>query len=85
MTVHLIRIGNSRGIRLPHELLHRYHLQDGAELHIEERREGLLIRIGHQGRGQSSWEDAYREMATDSAEREEWSDWDATVGDGGEG
>jgi antitoxin MazE len=85
MTVRLIRIGNSRGIRLPHELLRRYHLQEGAELQIEERREGLLVRIGHRGTSQSSWEDAYREMATDSAEREEWSDWDATVGDGGEG
>ncbi len=85
MTVRLIRIGNSRGIRLPHALLRRYRLQEGAELQIEERREGLLVRIKHPGTGQSSWEDAYREMATDAAEREEWSDWDATVGDGGEG
>jgi antitoxin component of MazEF toxin-antitoxin module len=85
MTVRLIRIGNSRGIRLPHDLLRRYRLQEGAELQIEERREGLLVRIGNKSARRTSWEDAYREMAAESAEQQEWSDWDTTAGDSSEG
>jgi antitoxin component of MazEF toxin-antitoxin module len=81
MTVRLVRIGNSRGIRLPHELLRLYGLREGAELDIEERREGLLVRIRNPVAGRSSWEAAYREQAAEAAEREEWSAWDTISGD----
>jgi antitoxin component of MazEF toxin-antitoxin module len=84
MTARLIRIGNSRGFRLPNELVRLYRLREGDELQLEERREGLLVRMGKPTSGLVSWEDAYRELATDAAEREEWSDWDAAAGDSGE-
>jgi antitoxin component of MazEF toxin-antitoxin module len=82
MTVRLVRIGNSRGIRLPHELLRLYHLQEGDELDIEERREGLFVRVRNSATGPLSWEAAYQERSTDAAEREEWSAWDTISGDG---
>lgn len=85
MKVRLIRIGNSRGIRIPQELLRIYGLQEGAELELEERREGILLSVGTASPGLVSWNAAYKEMAAESAEREEWSEWDATAGDSREG
>jgi len=85
MKARLIRIGNSRGIRFPSRLIKMYRLREGTELEIEERREGLLVRVGKPAAGRLSWEDAYREMSAESAERAEWSAWDATAGDGVEG
>jgi antitoxin component of MazEF toxin-antitoxin module len=82
MTVRLVRIGNSRGIRLPHELLRLYRLREGAELEIEKRREGLFVRVRNPAAGCSSWEAAYRECSAEAAEQAEWSAWDAISGDG---
>jgi antitoxin component of MazEF toxin-antitoxin module len=84
MTARLIRIGNSRGFRLPNELVRLYRLHEGDELQLEKRREGLLVRMGKPTAGVATWEDAYRELATEAAECEEWSAWDATAGDSGE-
>jgi antitoxin component of MazEF toxin-antitoxin module len=85
MTTRVTRIGNSRGIQIPRELLDLYGLSDGAELELEERREGILLRVKGRRPARLSWEDAFREMATDAAEREEWPDWDELPGDGLEG
>jgi antitoxin MazE len=82
MIVRLVRIGNSRGIRLPREILRLYGLREGAELDIEERREGLLVRVRNSAAGRLSWEAAYLERSTEAAEREEWSAWDTISGDG---
>jgi antitoxin component of MazEF toxin-antitoxin module len=84
MKVRLVRIGNSRGIRIPQELLRVYGLQEGAELELEERREGILLSVQRGSRGLLPWKVAYQEMAAESAEAEEWSEWDATAGDGRE-
>lgn len=71
------RIGNSRGVRLPADTLQRYHVAD--TIVMEERTDGILLHP-HSTAGQKlSWEDTAREMA---AEQAEWSDWDATAGDG---
>jgi antitoxin component of MazEF toxin-antitoxin module len=78
----LVRIGNSRGVRIPQRLLGTYGLREGAELEIEERREGLLLRVGEQRPGLLTWTEAYREMAGEKAEAADWADWDVTAGDG---
>jgi len=82
MKTKLVRIGNSRGIRIPQQLLRAYDLREGCELDLEERREGLLLRVGARKPGLLSWAEAYREMAAESAEVAEWADWDVTAGDG---
>ena len=68
-------IGNSRGVRLPKALLARYAIGDAVV--VEQREEGLLLRSG--GETRLSWEDTYKEMAR---AREDWSDLEATAGDG---
>jgi antitoxin component of MazEF toxin-antitoxin module len=81
MKVRLVRIGNSRGVRIPQELIRTYGMREGALLEIEERREGILLRVGGDPAGKIPWDIAYREMAAEAAEQEEWSEWDTTAGD----
>jgi len=71
------RIGNSRGVRLPASSLKRYAV--GAELVMEERAEGILLRPKGPGVEKLSWEETAREMAGGG---EEWSEWDALDGEG---
>ena len=71
----VVRIGNSRGVRLPKAVLDKYVIK--SVLVLEERQEGLLLRS--KGDKRLTWEDTFREMAK---EREDWSDLDATMADG---
>lgn len=71
----VVQIGNSRGVRLPKAVLERYEIKDA--LVLEAREEGLLLRGKKDKR--LSWEDTYREAAR---EKEDWSDFDATLADG---
>jgi antitoxin MazE len=71
----VVAIGNSRGVRLPKEVLDKYAIRDAVV--VEEREEGLLLRSKKDKR--LSWEDTFRAMAR---EREDWSDLDVTLSDG---
>jgi antitoxin MazE len=71
----VVRIGNSRGVRLPKAVLERYEIKDA--LVLEAREEGLLLRGKKDKR--LTWEETYREAAR---EKEDWSDLDATLVDG---
>jgi antitoxin MazE len=71
----VVRIGNSRGVRLPKELLARYRVREAVVLEVRE--EGLLLRGKRDGR--LSWEETYRECAR---ERENWRDLEGTLADG---
>jgi antitoxin MazE len=70
-----VRIGNSRGVRLPKEVLARYRIREAVVLEVRE--DGLLLRGRRDGR--LSWETTYREAAR---ERESWRDLEATLADG---
>jgi antitoxin component of MazEF toxin-antitoxin module len=85
MKARLIRIGNSKGIRIPQELVRVYNLREGADLELEERREGILVRVAEAPTGMIPWDTAYQEMAAASADASEWSEWDVTSGDGSDG
>ena len=85
MKARLIRIGNSRGIRIPQELVRIYKLREGTELELEERREGILVRVAEGADGVIPWGAAYQEMAGESSEASEWAEWDVTAGDGSDG
>ena len=69
------RIGNSRGIRIPADILRRYKL--GATVILEERADELALRPSKQAK--LSRKETFAEMA---AEKEDWSVWDTTSGDG---
>ena len=59
MKTHIVRIGNSRGIRIPKALLEQTGL-DG-EVDISHQRDSLLIRPARRPR--TNWAKAFREMA----------------------
>jgi len=82
MKARLIRIGNSRGIRIPQKMIELYQLKEGSILELEERRDGILIHRQPVAQNKVSWDVAYQEMAADSAEDSEWTEWDAVAGDG---
>ena len=70
-----VAIGNSRGVRLPKEIIERYAIEDTIVL--EAREEALVFRNKRDKR--LSWEDTFKDMAR---EREDWSDFEGTIADG---
>jgi antitoxin MazE len=73
----LIRIGNSRGVRIPAATLERYNVRESVMM--EERSDGMLLRPIDDAITKHSWRRTAKEMA---AAAEDWSDWDTTTGDG---
>ncbi|MFP4012294.1 MAG: AbrB/MazE/SpoVT family DNA-binding domain-containing protein [Spirochaetaceae bacterium] len=82
MKAKVVRVGNSRGVRIPKELLDLYGVNEGDTLELEERREGILLRRTLDDEKLIGYGEAYREMAAEAAEHAEWEDWDDTLGDG---
>jgi len=58
MDVSVIKIGNSKGIRLGKTLLEKYNIQDSVELILEE--EYIILKPRIQPR--KGWEEAFKEM-----------------------
>jgi antitoxin component of MazEF toxin-antitoxin module len=65
------RVGNSRGVRLPADVLRRY--QIGETVIMEQRPDEIVLRPKRTRREKLSWADTYHEMA--QAE-EDWSAWE---------
>jgi antitoxin MazE len=59
MKARIVKIGNSRGIRIPKSLLQRSNLSEEVELEAEKNR--IIIRSVRQPR--QDWESAFRAMA----------------------
>lgn len=59
MKTHIIRIGNSRGLRLPKALLAQCRLDDAVEIEVEDNH--LVIRSAHAVR--AGWDQAFAAMA----------------------
>jgi antitoxin MazE len=59
MKTNIVRIGNSRGIRIPKRLLEKCKLEETVEL--EAHTDHLVIRSATKPR--SGWEEAFRRMA----------------------
>jgi antitoxin component of MazEF toxin-antitoxin module len=71
------RIGNSRGIRLPAQMLRKYHITDTVI--AEEKVHEIVLRSAPAKPQKLSWEETAKEMA---ASGEDWSGWDCTLADG---
>src|SRR5690242_8011384 len=71
------RIGNSRGVRLPAEVLARYDIGDSVIM--EEREDGILLRSHGSKVAKLSWTQTAAEMAK---AHEHWEEWEDTVSDG---
>jgi antitoxin MazE len=65
MKARLIRIGNSRGVRLPKAVIDQVGLDDDIELRVEENR--VIITASAPPR--SGWADAAKRLATESRGR----------------
>jgi antitoxin MazE len=59
MKAKIVRIGNSRGIRLPKTVLHHCGFEDTVELDVQDNR--VIIRPAHQPR--SEWDKVFSAMA----------------------
>ena len=80
MKVELVRVGNSRGIRIPKPIIEQCGFEDTVELRIENNR--LVIAPARQSR--QGWEEAFRAAGSSAADelllnapssqfdREEW-------------
>ena len=71
----IVPIGNSKGVRLPKEILERYAISESIVL--EAREEGLLLRNKRDKR--LSWEDTFKAAAR---EGESWRAFETTIADG---
>ena len=59
MKTSIVRIGNSKGIRLPKSILDQCHLKDTVELEVEA--DALIIKPAYSPR--SGWAEAFSSMA----------------------
>ena len=71
----MTRVGNSRGVRLPADVLRRYNIAD--KVILEQREDEIVLRPKR--REKMTWADTAKAMA---ASKEDWSDWEGTVADG---
>jgi len=62
---HIVRIGNSRGVRIPKFLLERLGLADEVEL--EARQDRLIVRPARRVR--AGWDEAFQGMAAHGDDR----------------
>ena len=78
-TLKIVRIGNSRGVRLPAPLLARHRIGDTVV--AESRRDGLMLRPAADQR--LSWEATFKQMSAEHRRHGgEFADMDSTSGDG---
>lgn len=78
-TLKVVRIGNSRGVRLPVPLLERYRIK--TKVIAEQRPEGILLKPARDDR--LSWEDTARAMAAERAKKgDAFADFEAAMADG---
>ena len=74
MKTSIVRIGNSRGVRIPKALLE----QSGLEGEVEIRCEGKSLVIEPSQHPRAGWEAAFREMAARGDDESIDGDWPAT-------
>lgn len=65
MTVAIIPIGNSKGIRIPKSILDQYHITDSIELILEKN--SIILKPKQQPR--SSWKQAFKKMHTNGHDK----------------
>lgn len=57
----IVKIGNSRGIRIPKPLLEQTGLEEEVEIRVED--DHLVIGPREAGRARTGWSDAFKRMA----------------------
>ncbi|MFW5857871.1 MAG: AbrB/MazE/SpoVT family DNA-binding domain-containing protein [Planctomycetota bacterium] len=75
MLTKLVRVGNSRGVRLPKAVIEQAHLEEDIDLEV--RGDAVILRPAHTLR--EGWTEAA--AACHDAGEDDLADWDGTVGD----
>ncbi len=75
LKLQLTQIGNSRGIRIPAEIIKKYKLD--KELLLEEHSDFILLKPVKKKK--LNWKETFQVMAQ---EKEDWSDWDVLAAEG---
>lgn len=68
----ITRIGNSRGVRLPADVLRRYDFRDAAIM--VEGVDGILLRPKQNHDVKMSWEETAKDMSASSEDLSAWDD-----------
>lgn len=61
MVLQIVRIGNSKGLRLPKSLLEQFHI--GKEVDLQTTKDGLLI-TPKKSKTRSGWGEKFKSMAS---------------------
>ena len=77
MELKITKIGNSRGVRIPADVLRQYAFMDAAVMVAGV--DGILLRPKQNADEKMSWEETAKAMA---AAQEDWSEWDSLAADG---
>ena len=77
-TIRLETIGDSKGFRIPQDLIQRYHID--SEVKLTETATGFLLEPA--GIKKLSLEESFEEMARDEESKTELAAWDGTLADG---
>ena len=72
MEAKIVKVGNSKGIRIPKRLLVKYGLRERVVL--KEAANGILIE--KKGKGKLTWEETYKVMAHSEEAWSKWSEMD---------
>ncbi len=72
----IVKVGNSKGIRIPKDYLESL----GKEVVLEKTKEGLLIRPAHQVAPLKEWDKLF--AVANTTLEEDFKDWDITLEDG---
>ena len=77
MTIKLIKIGNSRGIRLPKSIIEKYQLDE--DLIIEESDEGILIKP--KSRVRHGWDEQFASAKNKEYSKDHFEDFSSVAND----
>jgi len=72
----IIKIGNSKGVRIPKDYLGPL----GKDVVLEKTKDGLLIRPAHHVPQLKDWDKLF--AAADTTPEADFNNWDVTLGDG---
>ncbi|AFM12666.1 AbrB/MazE/SpoVT family DNA-binding domain-containing protein [Turneriella parva] len=66
MILQIVKVGNSKGLRIPKSILEQYHIED--EVDVTSTKDGLLLKP-IKSKARAGWAKKFKEMATNRDDR----------------
>jgi antitoxin MazE len=67
MIAKVIQIGNSKGIRIPNQILKEMNIENQIELIISDKKDEIILKPLHKVRG--GWNDSFKKMKSASEDK----------------